>query len=290
MLIDEQQYCLIVYSDLYGVFPTTYTEKVYFKGRPVKLEPHEVITMSEEVVKTTLDANYRQRIIQAQIFDRYEMKLITSENYAIETLKYADSITAYSFNEKKEYHPVIEEVTKNKISGSTFQEVTITFWDKNTDNYYNGQPVINHLRSDALLARGYGAATLTKVTLDQLNHDTWTTDYNFYTALYMVKSVETANKEESDLNGELINTRLSIKTKREITLYLTEADAYNLAYYGNLCNSYNGRIQVSEKGGALPMQVELPEINCEQVKGAVDLWKCTIKFTQGVLNNLTYST
>jgi hypothetical protein len=291
MPLNQEQYCLIKYSDINGLLPRGFVDKFYFAGRPIKIQPKEELFVTDEKLATVYDSLVANRIVQAIVFDKYEFKIIATEDYNVELMKYADQINIYDYAKKLQYIPVVEDVAKSMIPGTNFFEITVTFYDKNPENYFNGLPVVNHLRSDSLLTRGKLPNDLTKIELIPDNHVTWVDTYTFYSPFYLQKfNPVKENNQDSDLNGRKYNTRLTLKKTKQLLAYLNEGDAETMEFYGNLCNTYTGNMKITEPGGGSPVILETPEISIEQVKNAIDLYKCTIKIINYISNNLTYST
>ncbi len=174
-MITTQEYVLIQFSDLNGVLPSGYTEKIYLENkRPVKTGLYKETFVTTEKHNLTYDStNSRQRLIQAVVYDKYKIEWIKTESSAVELIEFADNITFFSYGDKKQYEPVILEVNTEKIPGSHLDKVTVEFYDKRIENYLYQQPAINVLRSDHLLNRK---------DLSELNRlliETPSTSYNF---------------------------------------------------------------------------------------------------------------
>jgi len=247
--------------------------------------------MTESKMRTVFDANYIQRMVQATAYNKYRIEFLKKENYRAELLQFAESINIYTFDDKLLHIASVLDLQVQTVAGSSFQLFTLEYFDKNPDNYPKSYPVVNHLRSDALLQRGYLSTQLTWISLipNAINGGTWINQYNYYSPFYVKTTSKRLNQSDNEVNGQLYNTRVTIKKTDEILLYLTESDLYNFEFHCSKCNGYNGKLRIKQPLITYMDSLEVPEVESEQVNGATDLYKVTVKITSLVTDNLTYA-
>ena len=133
----KQEYILISFRDITGVYPKNFTDKIYIEKRPIKVGLHTDMILTDGRFKTVYDANWEERIVQATAYNKYKIEFIKNENYNAEMLQFADQIRIYTFDDKILHYGKILDVQITQVGSSAFQVVTIEYYDKNPANYYN---------------------------------------------------------------------------------------------------------------------------------------------------------
>jgi len=64
----NEQYVLIRFSDVNGILPQRYTEKIYQETRVKRIGSHYEEFMTTEKHRTLFDATYQNRLIQAVVY------------------------------------------------------------------------------------------------------------------------------------------------------------------------------------------------------------------------------
>lgn len=283
----QNEYILIQFSDINGIYPSEYQEKVYIKGRPVREGLFKESFVTTEKHNLVYDDNYRQRLIQGIYYDKWRIQFIKTESNAMELLEFAETIILYSYGSAMQLSPVILDLTTEKVTGSDFDMVTIEFYDKRRENYSFRYPVNNVLRSDALLDR---------LTVDKLNRlqitnnvDTW----NFYSALPSIEiETDAANVGESELNGQIITSRVTTKTQKQQQLFFNDEDLQLFKELAPLCGEQAGatisHFMSIYEGGVYYQAVERPTFEIETISGAIQLHKVILNLTIEVNNTYKY--
>ena len=292
-LITAQDYTLIQYSDIHGIAPDEFIDSIQLdEVRPVRIGVHKESFMTAEKHRISYDfsENYRQRLIQAVVYDKYRLEYLKTESNNAELMEFADSLTIYNHSTQKTYHAVIIEFTTDKVPGTTFDKVMIEFYDRNPENYFNQQPVVNVLRHDHLTERK-STAVLNWAGFYNVDTSTWS---KYYTALYSTEmESDPENVKEIELNGYKKRFRSVTKKKHEIVLYLTDADlrTFKQRMYraGDVTTTDNGHLCAIGEGGTVRYSYETPEIESEKISGAIDLNKVTFRVIASITNNFKYT-
>ena len=278
----NQEFILIKVSDAPGHLPSGFTDEIYTEGRVKRIGIYEEKLITSEKFKVRYDNLYQQRLVQAITYDRYNVVFLRKESYNVEILHYAEQIKIFDYTDNSEHHARVLDITTEQIQGSAFQKITIEYYDTNTYNYFNGTNVVNMLRSDSLIDR-FTESQLNKVFV----YLSAFLSYNFYSPFESEYFVENENINEAELNGLMINSRITQKTKRRVTLYLNEQDAYELQYYGSLANNYTYTMYFSEATNHKAL--ERPTIEITKETAGVNLYKAVVTITTAVNNKYIYA-
>ena len=290
-LITQQEYTLIRFWDAINLMPFNYIDKIYIEHRrPVRSGVNKEMFWTTEKYALTYDSdNHLQRLIQAKVYDRYILEFIKTESSNVEMMEFCQEIEVNDYGTKKTLKPVIIDIQVNKVTGSSSEVITIEFYDKNIQNYFNQEPVTSPLRSDKLLTR-YDVSQLNRIFYYDSSASTWT---YFYTAIPII-DIETdpENVEQMNLNGQKLTVYNSTRTRKEIIVYLNDEDLQTfknlMAKAGEATGTTNGdRAGIS--GTPNTYTIEMPEFETEKISGAVDVNKVTLRFTTAINENKKYS-
>jgi len=270
----ESFYTLITWSVIPGFFVSGYADKLKLNQvHPVRDGVLTTEIRTENPEAASFDSLYIPRLIQSTNYDKYTLQFIATEHMNVEMITQAQTISIYSTAEQRYYDAKIINLTFEKVFNTPNRKYTLEFYDVNADNYPNGLPIITPLRSD-VLTTWQGTSSLTRVQLVVGG-----TSYNYYTALVArLFPGENENQKETELNGKKIISRVTIKTKRRVVLYLNDADTASFALYAPQCvDQFTCTIGSNTN-------LEQPNITVEQVAGGIDLNKVTLEITS-VLND-----
>lgn len=129
----------ITISKIPGVFPVGYSEQFFDDTRSVKDGIDSFFVETAKRVQIINDTSYRKRKIQSVIYNRYTIKIITTESVDIDMLNYAGEVIITLDNSEQHLAEFIEAPSVEKLSNSEFRQYTLTYRD-----LYSKQ-TINHL-------------------------------------------------------------------------------------------------------------------------------------------------
>ena len=284
-MITKQEFIQINYSGVQNYLPTGYTDKIYLEKKRIKrIGIYPETFRTEEKHKTVFSALYKNQLIQSINYDLYRLEFLKTESANAEILQFAQSIVMYDYGAKKNYLPVITELRVEPVGGTSFQKVTIEFYDTNIDNYPQGYPIQNELRSDVIeTTYSDQLSNMYKVRLTPV-----ATDYEFYTLLFhKVLETDPENVSEHELNGYIKTGRLTTKTKYEFVLFLKDSDLQTFKKYAYQCTE-DSNIKVY-KDAYLYRSKEKPEIEITPIAGAIDINKVVLRITTTVTDTYKYT-
>jgi hypothetical protein len=282
-MITAQEYTLIQFSDLLGLMPVGFVDKIYIeRQRPVRVGVHEELFITERKMSTTYDTHPENRKVQALIYDKYRVQFLRKESYHVEALKFAEMVTVYSYGEKKTYTAKITDVQTDNIAGSSASKVTLEFYDVNSANYYQSN-VVNFLRSDTITAR-VNASQLTKIQVVVTSLD----NYVYYSPFNPeMKESDLEVNEGIDYEGERRTARTVTKSQQEIMFYLNQANVANFKKKIVLCSQYN-MVRILTAAGTTYRNKDLCTYEVEEIGGAVDLYKVILRINTDINNSYHY--
>jgi len=185
---------------------------------------------------------------------------------------------------------VILDLQINKVPGSNADLVTLEFYDKNVDNYFNRDPVTSPLRSDVLTDRK-DTSELNSVRFYDTSADSY---FYYYTALKAkVLESDIENAEQFKLNGQTITARTTTRTRRSIVLYLTDSATQTfkqrMAKAGEDTSTDSGDRVAIGSGGAYYTSIEVPDMAIERISGGIDLNRVQLTVTTAINDNNKYT-
>jgi hypothetical protein len=282
-MITQQEYTLIQFSDLAGLMPPGFVDKLYIeRQRPVRIGTHDELFLTDRKRATTWDSHPENQKIQAVIYDKYRVQFLRKENYHIEALKFAGTVTIYSYGDKRNYTAKILDVQTEAVPGSSVQKVTVEFYDTNPSNYYNTNTV-NYLRSDKITAR-INPSQLTKIQVVVTSLD----QYAYYSPYAPeLKESDVEINEGIEYQGERRTIRTVSKSQREVVFYLNESDLATFKKKIILCSQYN-MVRFLTVAGTTYRNKDFPAYEVEEIGGAIDLYKVTLKINTDINNSYHY--
>jgi len=270
-----KHYTTITWSEIPGLFPSGYSDKIKIYHRPVKMgvhRPWQIITENPEA--STYDELNVQRQIQSANYDKYYLEFTANEDLNVEMMPLADSILIYTEAENKTLHAKIIDLSGTPLQNKPLKKYYLEFFDTNVDNYANGMAILSPLRSDVITS-WVGLTDLAKVIMTANS-----VTYTYYSA-FTVKRIapELENKKEMEIGGVKKVSRVTIRIARQLILYMTNVTA---AEFANVA-AQTSYLSVTEPGYSYSIpDFEMPEVTIEEVAGGIDLNKVTLKFYDSI--------
>ena len=280
----------IRFKGLPGLYPDIFEDRFYTDYRTVKIGIYEESFVTDEKYMMIDSLAYEPRRIQDIVYDKYRLKFVRKESEPYELMKYADEVVVF-LGSYLIHNAIVLDVNITDVPDSAFQLVTMGYYDTNTVNYLDTQPIIDHLKSDNLLDR-YSFGDLNIMSLHpgqgaaQIG---WADPIYIYSLLEPLRSAsEPDNVNDIDVAGVKKNTRVSVRTQWDMVFYLGNTAYAKAITYLPMCNLYTGscRMAVGQKSIG---SVDVPEFSAEKVSGAADLYRLNVSLHSSVINNLTYA-
>lgn len=273
----------IVLSGLYGYYPSgSFTETFYLpNARAVRTGDYFEEFRTDAKYKNVITGHHDNQLIQAIQYDAYKIEWLKTESINTELLKVANTITVTDTATGKTLNARLTACNTELVSRST-HKVTFEFYDRNTENYPNGYPVHNKLRSDVIKYE-YSQTNLVQVKINI----PVSASYSFFSLLEMVElEKEPENLKEFELNGYIKTARVTTKTQKRVILFLKNSDLQLLRENAPLCTE-SGNMTLFFDGTTYNV-LERPELEVSEI-GGIELNKVVLKATTTVNNTAKYS-
>lgn len=263
-------------STLPGIYPTSYTDRLFTYARVKRTGLHQEEFETSERWKTIYSNQLRMRAIQAILYDKYTLEIQAHENQNIDLFKHVQTLSVTT-KEGITHHAEVLEVERSEESDTNLSKVTMTYYDSNPNNYRNQQePVVNFLTYDSLSDR-YEDDQLVRLFIinPYIVDSEWTAlggNYSFYSALIPKYEVTEAEKEEETQEGLKIDTRVTVFRYLRALFFLSATETNIFKKYVATYSSATLTTPDGNFGAVEPIEFEV-----EKVDGAGDLFKVTAK-------------
>lgn len=275
---------LIELSDLYNQFPTTgYVESIFlYNTRVHRIGTFEEISILDKKYKPVIETEfYDEWPVQIVYFDKYRLTFLKTESDNSELIKYAKNVTITDNLTSREIHA--KKIEYSVEYEQDLQKVTIEFIDVNPDNYPAGLPVINRMRSDVIKLQ-YSQTLLVQVHINV----PVSAAYNFFTLIPIIEvESDPYDLKETDLNGRIKTAQVITKTQKEVILFLNATDLQLFKENAPICTE-SGNMTIFYNSTTYSI-IERPDFEVNEISGAIDLYKVTLKATTTINNTKKYT-
>lgn len=218
-----EKYAIIRFTGVSGHHPApSYIERIelpsdQFRVRRVGI--YEEKFMTEQKHELTTESVSRQQLIRSVAYDKWQVQFPVNEFQNVELLGIARNVTI-TLDDGTIHNAVILEMAKENTSGTDYSIVTITYFDRNTDNYI-GSCVNDYLTSSAVVET-FEPGELHKLYIKTGFSQT------IYTAIEIEKFIADIQETGETVNGLHRNSRVIVQTGYKLQFYLNEAETVQL--------------------------------------------------------------
>jgi len=276
-----EKYAIIRFSGVTGHHPAaSYIERIelpsdQFRVRRIGIYEEKFIT--EQKHKLTIDSVARQQLIRSVAYDKWRVEFPVNEFQNVELLGIARNVTI-TLEDGTIHNAVILEMAKENVSGSDYSIVTMTYFDRNTENYI-GSCVNDYLTSSAVV-EDFEPGQLHKLYIKTGNTLT------IYTAIEIEKFVSDVQETGETVNGLHKNTRVILQRGWKMRFYLNEDETDQLKLRLALFTPETGDVLKLTLAGSGDNKTGIERIMPEIEKIDTDLYSVNLAFKH---SSITYN-
>jgi hypothetical protein len=284
------EHLTISVQGLPGLFEYGFVDYRYTTNRIVKQGYHVERNVTTEKLKLVNQLFEEEQKVQSLIYNKYKLSIPMKENDGIELVQDAQYVNIT--------HPsgVIHSakfisVTATEQEGSFDRMLELIYYDINPVNYKDyKQPVVNYLRSDAILAQDY--------TASQVYHLDFFTNfagsaflYKLYTLIIpQILTIDTVLEAEK-VNGIDVVTRKVLKTGWRVRMYLNEQDMQllNSRFIVQVPNIIVSKPKLYRPSLSTLTAIEDMQIESKKIDSGIDLYQVDFNFITAIIEQNPYS-
>ncbi len=256
------------------------TDTMLVDARPKQTGIHTIELLTDEFYKRIDEIEHKQQPVQRLDWDKYQLQLIGIEDYSVDLLRTAKSIT---ITDTDNHTAKILDVQRELAGDTDFNKITLEYYDINLNNYkYGGQPVTNYLRSDAL-AEQY---TFSQLTVLRLVQGGATYDFNTMLDFIPMAAQPEASTFVNTQSGATVTTNNVIKKQYNLIFYLNQTDIQPFQTILPQADGITIEAFLFIQGAGYHVQ-ECSEVTVEKIAG-MDIYKCSIVYTYDIINTYNY--
>ena len=278
--MEQKHKTRIRFYGLPSIFPDGYIERIELNGkRPVKIGVYSEKYVTDKKFKTLFDDRFDNRRIQSVVYDKYRIEIIRTESQTFELLDHAENATVTQTEQGILHYARVLNVNIEDIPASTFQKVTIEYYDFNFENYFYQEPISNFLKSGSVRDI-YGTDINRLVFTPGLIN---IAPYSVYTILNGEQLTPDATFEGDEIDGARVDTRTVLRSAFQAVYFVGSGSLATIKRYLQLSNGTSLTCEMINEGLTYTA-IERPEFTIEAVQGANDLYKLTVTLVYDVDN------